>query len=511
MREATQQMSTLDAFKDYMGEIQDLRTVQGLLGWDLETMMPPKGAEIRAQQMATLAKLSHAMLTSEQMGQYLCELSNAELQQSLSPVDKALVREATKEYERERKIPPSMVRELTETTTQAHPIWVEARQTNQFANFATILGKIVKLSQQMADIMGYEGSPYNALLDLYEPGLTVDKLDILFADLKAQLVPLVHAIQNAPNKPDTSFLSKHTFDPDKQMEFTLTVLNAMGFDFAAGRQDKAAHPFTMGMGPQDVRLTTRVFESDVVSCLFSSIHEGGHGLYEQGIDPQLSRTFLDGGASLGIHESQSRMWENLVGRSRAFWQHYFPQLQNLFPQALQSVTAEDFYRAINQVRPSFIRVEADEVTYNLHILVRYEIEKDMIEGRLPVAKVPEAWNAKYQEYLGITPDTDTHGALQDVHWSHGSFGYFPTYTLGNLYASQFFRTAKQAMPSLEADMAQGQLKPLKHWLNAQIHKNSKIEQPAEIVQRVTGEPLNAQYFVDYLWAKYGEIYGVQRG
>jgi len=491
-------MDTFTEFKQLVQEIQDLRSVQGLLGWDLETYMPQGGAETRANQMATLAKLSHQMMTSEKMGTLLKSLEGP----PLSRIDQALVRETAKDYERDIKIPVTLVQAMSEVTAKAHPIWVNARRQKQFDLFAPILKEIIDLNRQMAEAIGYDQSPYDALLDLYEPKLTVQQVDTLFSRLKKDLVPLVKAIRESNTKPDAGFLRQGEYPEDKQWEFTLMVLESMGFDFKRGRQDKAAHPFTMGMGPGDVRLTTRVFKQDIVSALFSSIHEGGHGLYEQGVDPALSRTFLDGGASLGIHESQSRLWENLIGRSKGFWQHFYPKLQPMF-ESLKDISCDQFYRALNSVEPSFIRVEADEVTYNLHIMLRYEIEKSLIEGDLNVADVPEVWSKKMQEYLGITPPDDALGCLQDVHWSHGSFGYFPTYTLGNLYSVQFFNTAKKQLPDLEAGIAQGELLPLKTWLNEQVHRLSRVETPDEIVQRVTGEPLNSQYFVDYLWQKYG--------
>jgi len=498
-------MDALAQLKELTAEIIDLRAAQGLLGWDLETYMPPEGAETRAHQRSTLAKLSHQMLTSETMGNLLKTLRK----QKLDRIDQALVREVAKEYDRETKIPVKLVQEMTEVTAKAHPIWVSARKDNKFSNFAPVLEKIIDLNRQTTKVIGYQDSPYNALLDLYEPTLTVKQTDTLFSALKKDLVPLVKAIQESPKKPDAGFLRNKTYPEDKQWEFTITVLEAMGFDFARGRQDKAAHPFTMGMSSRDVRLTTRVFKTDIVSALFSSLHEGGHGLYEQGVDPALARTFLDGGVSLGIHESQSRLWENLVGRSKAFWTYFYPKLKKLFPKPLDGITMQQFYKAINTVEPSFIRVEADEVTYNLHIMLRYEIEKALIEGDLKVKDIPAVWNKNMKSYLGITPPSDTLGCLQDVHWSHGSFGYFPTYTLGNLHSVQFFNTAKKQVKSLEDQIAKGKLLPLKNWLNQEIHHHGHVELPDELSRRVTGEPLNSRYFVEYLWAKYGEIYGIK--
>ncbi len=499
----------LAALRELVGEIQDLNSAQHLLGWDMETYMPENGSEGRAKQLATLSKLSHNMMTSAQMGELLAQLRDTKMFQQLEWLDQAIVREIGKEYDRAKKLPVSLVQEMTETTAKAHKIWVDARRANDFQQFAPVLREIVRLNRQMADALGYQGSPYNALMDLYEPGLTTEQVDALFANLKPELIALVKAISESPVKPDVSML-KRVSNVEKQWQFSEMVIQRMGFDLESGRLDKAPHPFCSGIGMGDVRLTTRVFKDDLLSCLFSTIHEAGHGLYEQGVDSALARTPLTGGASLGIHESQSRMWENVIGRSRPFWKYFLPKLRKAFPRQLGSITLNQFYQAINRSQPSFIRVESDEATYNLHILLRYEIEKDLIEGRIEVEDIPALWSRKMQEYFGITPPNDALGALQDVHWSGGMFGYFPTYTLGNLYSVQFYNQAKKEIPSLEDQIAKGNFKALKQWLNEKIHRYSRAELPEEIVRRVTGEPLNAQYFVDYLWNKYGEIYQFQR-
>ncbi len=496
----------MEAFRQLVYEIQDIKSTQALLGWDLETYMPEKGAGIRANQMSTLAKLAHEKLTSPAMGQHLTEL-RSQLER-LDKLDRALVKEVGRQYDKATQIPVELLQEFVQTTAEAHHVWSNARQEKKFSLFAPILQRIVDLNKRMADVLGYEGSPYNALLDEYEPGLTVAQLDPLFANLKAELIPLIQAIQASPSQLETDFLHQD-YDTEKQLLFSRQVIEEMGFDFRVGRLDLSVHPFSSGTGSQDVRLTTRVFDNDVFSALSSSMHEAGHGMYEQGINPELDRTPLGDGTSLGIHESQSRMWENVVGRSRPFWSHYYPRLQALFPEQLQAVTLDRFYRAINQVKPSFIRVEADEVTYNVHIIVRYEIERAIIEDRLAVAEIPEVWGQKVQEYLGITPPDDALGALQDIHWSHGSFGYFPTYTLGNLYAAQFYQQAKKEITGLEEKLAQGQLLPLREWLKEKIHWVGRSESADEIVRRVTGETLNAQYFSQYLWNKYTPIYDLK--
>jgi len=501
MPTATTAATELEAFKEHLGVVQDLRSMQALMGWDLETYMPKQAAGLRGAQMGTLAKLAHERVTDPKMGQWLASLSG----QKLPKVDAALVRVVQRDYDRSIKIPTKLLEQFVKATTDAHHLWIEARDQKNFKHFEPILKTIIELNREMAECVGYASSPYDALMDEYEPDLTVAQLDPLFESLKNNLVPLLKKITSSP-QPDTKFLDQ-LFASDKQLLFSQQILEAMGFDFNAGRLDLSVHPFTSGTGYSDVRLTTRVHENDLFSCLSSSMHEGGHGLYEQNIDPTMARTPLAEGTSLGIHESQSRLWENLIGKSESFWKAYFNDLQRLFKPQLDNVTVDQLYKAINRVQPSFIRVEADEVTYNLHILVRYEIEKALIENKLPVSEIPGAWNAKYQEYLGITPPDDTLGCLQDVHWSHGSFGYFPTYTLGNLYSAQFYTTALKAIPDLESQLAQGKMLPLKNWLAQQIHHPGRSETPSDIIQRVAGEPLNAKYFTDYLSKKYGSLYG----
>lgn len=509
MQTTAVETDTLAAFRNLLNEIHDIQGTQALLGWDLETYMPHQGAPIRAKQMATLAKIAHDMMTGAQMDEHMTSLRLPGVQDKLNPIDRALVREVGRSYDKSKKTPTDLLQAMVEVAAEAHPIWVEARKEKNFQKFKPVLGKIIGLNQRYAEVQGYEDSPYDALLDEYEPGLTVKQLDPLFARLKNDIVPLLKAIQDSGYTPETDFINNGNFPADDQMAFSKVVLEAMGFDFGRGRLDLAPHPFSSGSSTLDVRLTTRIDEKEVFSALSSSMHEGGHGMYEQGVNPELNRTPLAEGTSLGIHESQSRMWENQVGRSKAFWQAFYPKLQEAFP-SLKAYPLEKFYHAINRVRPSFIRVESDEVTYNLHILVRYEVEKALIEGRMQVDEIPGAWNSRMQQYLGVTPPDDSQGCLQDIHWSHGSFGYFPTYTLGNLYAAQFFNTAKKQMPDLEKNISSGNLRPLKEWLNKEIHWVGKSERAETIVQRVTSEPLNAQYFVDYLWTKYGEIFSIQK-
>lgn len=508
--QAAQQTDTaaLRQLKETIAEIQDLNSIQALLGWDLETKMPKLGAGIRANQMGTLTRISHQKMTAPELKPLLETLQNESSQGKLDTTGQAIVREFSRDYEKSTKLPGDMLERLVQLTAEAHYIWIEAREKKQFSIFQPILQQLVDLNRQMADIVGYSDSPYDALMDDYEPGLTVKQLDPLFASLRESLVGLLKKIEASGKKPNQDFLFNQIYATDKQLSFSSYILEEMGFDFAAGRLDLSAHPFSSGTGYADIRLTTRVQENDLFSALSSSMHEGGHGMYEQNVNPGLYRTNLGDGTSLGIHESQSRMWENVIGRGKPMWQHYFAKLQSHFAPQLDSISLEQFYPAINVVKPSFIRVEADEVTYNLHILVRYEIEKALIEGSLSVNDIPDTWNAKYQEYLGVTPPDDAVGCLQDVHWSHGSFGYFPTYTLGNLYSAQFYNQAKKDIAGLEEKLAKGDLKVLAKWLKEQIHWVGKSERPETIVKRVCNEPLNSQYFIDYLNAKYTALYSL---
>jgi carboxypeptidase Taq len=496
--------ATLSKFKAHVATIQDFGAAQALMGWDMETYMPHKAAHSRARQVATLATHSHALQTAPEFGQMIEDLSNPSTLASLSPDEQCLVNEVKREYDRDRKLSSSLVQRLAETTGKAHTLWVEARKNADFKHFSPILKDIIALNQEMAEALGYEGSPYNALLDIYERDLNTTALDTLFGNLKPSLVKLVESLKDQPV--DDSFLRTQEYDPEKQLAFGRHVLEDMGFDFDAGRQDLAPHPFCSGTSLFDVRLTTRVFANDPASALFSSLHECGHGLYEQGIDPKWDGTPICSGTSLGIHESQSRLWENMVGRSMAFWTHYYPQFQALFPEQLGRVSLEQFYRAINKVQPSYIRVEADEVTYNLHIVLRYELERDLIEGKLAVDDIPDAWNAAMVRLLGITPPDASKGCLQDIHWSHGTFGYFPTYTLGNIYAAQIFDAAKRAMPQLEAQIARGELHPLRNWLKDEIHQYGKSLTPNALIQQVTGEAMNAQYMVKYMNTKFMAVH-----
>ncbi|GJL55862.1 MAG: carboxypeptidase M32 [Nitrospirales bacterium] len=505
---------SLDELKSQLLKIHHLKDACAVLSWDQETYMPSGGGSARAEQIATLQTLAHDALISSETEKLLgawVDLPTGHLlektQTALLDSSQALIREVWRNFHHAKKLPSDFVNTLERECSLAQQVWIDARKKNDFFAFLPNLRTIVSLKVEETDYLGYTDSPYDALLDEYEPGSTVATLKPQFSTLRPRLVSLLHQVLEASIKPNQALLTQ-SFDKTKQIEFGELVLKAMGYRFDHGRLDQSAHPFTTSFHPNDVRVTTRVFEKDVQSCLFSCIHEGGHGLYEQGLLPEHYGTPLGEAVSLGIHESQSRLWENAVGRSRSFWKHFFPLAQETFPEQLRDVAFDDFYLAINHVQPSLVRVEADELTYNLHVMVRFEIELDLIEGRIHVEDLPEIWNEKMQAYLDITPNSDTNGVLQDVHWSFGAFGYFPTYTLGNLYASMFYDQAKQDIPNLEHGIAEGNMLPLKEWLNQHVHRWGRQYPPEELIRRVTGQDISPEPFLNYLEVKFKELYGI---
>lgn len=494
----------LEELRALMGEIIDVQSATGLLQWDQEVCMPPKGGPARGQQLATLAAVAHRMLTAPRVGKLLDALGGAS---GLDSDSAALVREFRHDHERAQRLPERLVREFAEARSQAYEAWVAARETSDFGRFEPHLERIVLLSREKAEYFGYSGSPYNALLEEYERGMTAEMLSVIFGELAPRLRGLVARIVPAAGPSAGAWLDRD-WDEEIQWALTLRVLRDMGYDFDAGRQDRSVHPFTVNFDIQDVRVTTRINRRELFSGLTGSIHEGGHALYEQGFALEDRRTVLAQAPSLGIHESQSRMWENMIGRSRPFWEHYAPVFREHHGAALGDAGPEDFYRAINHVAPSFIRVEADECTYNLHIILRFEIELALIEGNLRVRDVPEAWNAKVKEYLGLTVPNDAAGCLQDIHWSHGGIGYFPTYALGNLYAAQLFETIQEALPDLWEQVAQGSFAPLLAWLRTHVHRTGRRKLAAAIVEDATGSAPSAAPFLRYIEGKYGALYGI---
>jgi carboxypeptidase Taq len=491
----------------HMHEAQMLESIQELLEWDERTKMPPAGGEYRAEQAAHVSGLVHQKQTSKQLGDWLAELKDSPLASDPVSDTGANIKHLQHDYDKRTKLPQALVEELTRTAVLGQQVWAAARKANDFKAFQPTLEKMVGLKQQEATALGFTTTLYDPLLDDYEPGESTANVTRVLAELRDALVPLVHAISESSFQPDTGILAR-TYPAAAQEEFGKLAAAAIGFDFNAGRLDVTDHPFCAGLGPGDVRLTTRYDEHAFSDGFFSILHEAGHGIYDQGLPRQFFGLPTGDYVSLGIHESQSRMWENQVGRSRAFWEFFFPKAQKTFPEALSNVNPRDFYAAINDTRPSLIRVEADEVTYNLHILIRFELEKALLEGELLVADLPAAWQEKYREYLDVVSPTDADGVLQDVHWSAGLFGYFPTYALGNLYAAQFFAQAKKDLHDLEGQFRRGEFSELREWLRANIHSHGRRYTPAQLAERITGKPLTHEALISQLKAKYGELYGL---
>ncbi|MBD2847624.1 carboxypeptidase M32 [Paenibacillus sp. IB182496] len=494
----------LERFREIDRTIKSYGEAIGVLHWDLRTGAPRKGMDSRSEAIGVLSAEQFRLETSSEMGELLARLNEPEALDTMAPVNRRLVEESAKAYARSSKIPPKLNQEFVVLTAQAESYWEEAKARNDYAGFRPYLEKIITLTRQMIELRGPGATPYDTLLDDYEPGMTTAQLDPLFNGLRERLVPLAARIADSPHQPATGFL-RQSYAVSQQKAFSLHILREMGYNFDAGRLDESAHPFATGLSPGDVRITTRYLEDDVTSALFGTIHEGGHALYEQNIGTELAGTTLCDGTSMGIHESQSRFWENVIGRSRPFWRRHFGELQRRFPGQLD-VPVEDFYRAINVVQPSLIRIEADELTYNLHVIIRYELEKQIFNDGATAAELPELWNAKYEEYLGIRPPSDREGVLQDVHWAGGAFGYFPSYALGNMYAAQIADTLEQRMPRLWSHVESGELLPIKDWLTEQVYRHGKLLNPAEIIRSVTGKPLDPQHLVGYLERKYADIY-----
>ena len=497
-------MSTVSLYNEYktkMQKIADVKYASALLQWDQETYLPPKGNEIRGRQIATLSELAHQKFTDEKFGALLNELVNKD---ELTYTEKRNVELSLYDFNKNKKLPSGFVRQMSEAVNKSFHAWVQARKENSFSIFQLPLEEIIQLKKQEADLLSYEKHPYNALMNDYDRGLTVDTVDNLFNSLGPQLSVLLQKIAAQPNIID-NFLQQH-FNKEKQWEFGLEILKRMHFDFDAGRQDISEHPFTTNFNSNDVRITTRVDEDDFSNMLWSCIHEGGHALYEQGLPESEYGLPLGEYCSLSIHESQSRLWENCIGRSLPFWQHNFPALQSYFPKQFNEIIAHDFYKAINKVQPSLIRTEADELTYHFHVMIRYEIEKMLIDGSLSTRDIPGYWNELYKKYLGVTVPDDKQGCLQDVHWSHGSFGYFATYSIGSLYATQLYSSIEAINPGLKADIAAGRLESILEFLRQNIYKNGRYFSSEELCKKATGKYLSSKYFIDYAEAKFKNIY-----
>ncbi len=501
-------MSALAQLQQRLGEVTTLGMVGAVLDWDHQTYMPPGGVTARARQLALISKLQHDMHVAAETERLLQAAERDGANLDADSDDTAYLRVARRNFDRATKLPTALVEEIAQTAAVAHDAWQRARAASDYALFAPHLQKTLNLQRQVADLLGYQSERYDALLDQYEPGMTTATVRALFAQLKPTLVQLVKDITvKGPQAIDASILTRD-FDEETQRRFAENVITDFGYDFTRGRQDRAAHPFCTNFSRDDVRITTRYDKNFLPAALFGSLHETGHALYEMNVAPRYDGNILGGGASLGVHESQSRLWENLVGRAQPFWQHYYGKLQHSFP-VLSDVPLEQFYRAINRAQPSFIRVEADEVTYNLHIMLRFEMEVDLLEERISVTDAPAAWNAKCQDYFGMTPPDDAQGILQDVHWSSGGFGYFPTYTIGNVLSVQLWETANAALSNqLPTQIARGDFTPLRNWLTANIYQWGSKYTPSTLIQRATGRPLDPAPYLNYLQTKFGTIYGL---
>lgn len=487
-----------DALKSRLEDVNALKSAIAMMDWDQQTYMPHGGAEARAEHVGILSKMAHSLFTAEET-RTLLDKANADDEDQA-----AMLRVTKRDFDLATKIPTKLVAEKTRLAAIAHEDWVKARAENDFKGFYPTLERMFEIARQEAEYLGYKDHIYDALLDQYEEGATAADVRKMFEDLKAPTVEMVKKISEQPEIDDSKLYGE--WDIAKQSEFTEALVKKIGFDFSRGRQDTAPHPFCTGWSVGDIRLTTR-YKDYIGSAIFGSLHEAGHGMYEQGSPMAWDRTPLAGGVSLGVHESQSRTWENIVGRSRSFWSKFLPDLQTAFP-ALSAYDLDSWYRAINKVKPSLIRVEADEVTYNLHVLVRFEIECDVLTGALAVKDMPEAWNAKYEEYLGIRPVTDSVGCLQDVHWSMGSIGYFPTYSMGNLLSYQIWNKLEAEVGDTSKWMAAGEFEPILSWLQKSIYSQGRKYSPKDLVMRVTGKPMGAEDYVAGLKKKYSAIYSL---
>lgn len=500
----TQGANTLyEAFTTKMQKIADLNNAAAVLNWDEETYLPEKGAGFRGRQLATLSTIAHDLFTDDSLGDLLHQLKG---DGTLSPLQRENVKRILEDYEKGKKYSSGFVHQLSMATSECYHSWIAARKRNDFQVFEPALHKMVALKRQEAELLGYTEHPYNALLDDYEKGATVEMLDILFKQVKKELKPFLDKLLGKPQV-DNDFLHQY-FDKDQQWQFGLMLLSKMGYDFNAGRQDISEHPFTTSFNPKDVRVTTRIDENDLGNMTWSCIHEGGHALYEQGLPEEQYGLPAGAAASLSIHESQSRLWENNVGRSFAYWKHFYPELKNVFKAQLSDISLEKFYKGINKVQPSLIRTESDELTYHFHIMIRYELEKRLISGDLQTRDLRQAWNEMYKTYLDITVPDDRNGVLQDVHWSHGSFGYFPTYSLGSFYATQFFNTVQKQLPDLKGQIEMGNLSGLLEWLRTNIHRKGRIYLSEELCKKVTGQPLSFNFYMEYVREKFEHIYEI---
>jgi carboxypeptidase Taq len=491
----------LDRLKSLLREVMDLRHAAALIEWDERVTMPLGGASVHGEILATLHRLAHEQFTSDVVGSVLEALqNNSALDTDPDSDDARLIQITARDYQKAVRVPPTFVAEQARVVSAAQHVWQEARAAADFRRFEPHLSRVLDLKREYVSFFSPSDHPYDHLVHDFEPGMTTAAIKSLFDALRPRQVELVREAANGPAV-DASFLALPYAESDV-LAFAEEVVTAFGFDWTRGRQDRSAHPFATGIGPDDVRITTRFVQAQPFALLFGTMHEAGHALYEQGVSPSLNRTPLEGGTSLGVHESQSRLWENFVGRSLPFWRHFFPVLQARFPDQLGNITTDQFYEAVNRVSPSLIRVEADEATYNLHVMLRVELEMGLIEGAVQPTDLPELWRTRMTEYLGVTPTNDAEGVLQDIHWSAGLFGYFATYTLGNVIAAQLWDTFGENNPERDDAISRGDFQPLLCWLRAAIHQHGCKYEPPELIERVTGVSVDPEPYLRYLEGKY---------
>lgn len=484
-----------------------LAATEQALGWDERTVMPGAANEYRAEQMTLLAGLIHERKTDPRLGEWLEELATSPLAADRHSDEGTTIRQLKRDYDRRTRLPQSLVEELTRVTSLGQHAWQAAREDNDYASFQPHLKRVFELKRHQADALGFDDCRYDALLDDFEPGELTANIGQVLVELREALVPLIAEIGGTSRRPDVSLLAHH-YPLDAQERFSREAAAKIGFDFERGRLDVTAHPFCTELGPHDCRITTRYDEHFFNTAFFGTLHEAGHGIYDQGLRTDYYALPPGEAVSLGIHESQSRLWENLVARSREFWQHFFPSAQEMFPAALADESLDRFYFAINDVRPSLVRVEADEATYNLHILIRFELEQLLLADAIPFDDLPGAWNDMYEKYLGIRPPSDSEGVLQDIHWSAGLVGYFPTYSLGNLYASQLFEQAQRDLGNLGRQFAAGHFEPLRHWLLENVHRQGQRYTASELIEKITGKPLSHAPLMAHLRRKLAPLYGL---
>ena len=487
--------------KSRLAEIHDVRRAQEVLFWDQTVMMPPGGGPVRSAQLTTLDRIAHSRFVDDAIGRLLEELRPYEESLRYDSDEASLIRTARRDWEKARRVPAELAAEMVGAAAEAHDVWAKAREENDYATFMPHLERAVELRRRYVECFDAYDEPYDVLLDDFEPGMKTAEVRAVLDELKTDLVPLIAEVGST--EPDEEFMSG-PFPIDAQHAFSLRVIERFGYDPQFFRLDLTVHPFAASSGTQDIRLTTRYLENDITS-LFTAMHECGHGLYEHGVAPSLERTPLYHGVSSALHESQSRLWENLVGRSRPFWNYFYPQLQEAFPQALGDVEQEQFYRAINRVKPSHVRVDADEATYNLHIILRFELEQEIFAGTIELKDLPAEWNRRFEEYLGIPVPTDTLGVLQDVHWSGGGFGYFPTYSLGNIVSVQIWERAASELPDLHDAFEHGEFGQLHDWLRTNLYSLGRKFTPQETLERVVGGTIDPKPYVRYLREKLGAL------